>query len=68
MVDIISITALIVAVLGATGHFVDQTHIQRLKCLCVDSDCRKPRLSRTKSDIITPPETPINPPITSQGC
>jgi len=68
MVDIISITALIVAVLGATGHFVDQTHIQRLKCLCVDSDCRKPRLSRTKSELETPPETPRNPPITSQGC
>ena len=67
MVDVISITALIVAVLGATGHFVDQAHIQRLKCLCIDSDCRKRKLSRTKSDIETPPETPM-PPITSTGC
>jgi len=67
MVDIISITALIVAVLGATGHFIDQSHIQRLKCLCIDSDCRKRKLSRTKSEIETPPETPC-PPITSQGC
>ena len=67
MVDIISITALIVAVLGATGHFIDQTHIQRLKCLCIDSDCRKRKLSRTKSEIETPPETPI-PPLDSQGC
>ena len=68
MVDIISITALIVAVLGAGAHFIDQVHIQRLRCLCMDSDCRKPRLSTTKSEIVTPPETPINPPITSQGC
>ena len=67
MVDVISITALIVAVLGATGHFVDQSHIQRLKCLCIDSDCRKRKLSRTKSDIETPPETPM-PPITSTSC
>jgi hypothetical protein len=67
MVDIISITALIVAVLGATGHFIDQSQIQRLKCLCVDSDCRKRKLSRTKSEIETPPDTPC-PPITSQGC
>ena len=67
MVDIISITALIVAVLGATGHFIDQAHIQRLKCLCIDSDCRKRKLSRTKSEIETPPETPC-PPITSPGC
>ena len=67
MVDVISITALIVAVLGAVGHLVDQSHIQRLRCLCVESDCRKPKMSRTKSEIITPPETPI-PPLDSQGC
>jgi hypothetical protein len=67
MVDIISITALIVAILGAFGHFIDQTHIQRFKCLCVDSDCRKPKMKRTESEIETPPETP-NPPITSTGC
>lgn len=67
MVDVISITALIVAVLGAAGHFIDQTHIQRFKCLCVDSDCRKPKMSRTKSEIETPPETP-SPPISSTGC
>ena len=67
MVDVISITALIVAVLGAAGHFIDQVHIQRLRCLCMDSDCRKPKINRSSSDIVTPPETPI-PPLDSQGC
>ena len=38
--DIISITALVVSVIGALGHFVKESHIKECNCFCVDSDCR----------------------------
>jgi hypothetical protein len=38
--DAISITALIVSVIGALGHFVKESHIKECNCFCVDSDCR----------------------------
>ena len=40
MVDIISITALIIAIFGAMGHFVNETHLQKCSCFCINSDCR----------------------------
>lgn len=52
MVDIVSITALIIAVFGAAGHFIKEAHIKKCKmCLCIESDCVTSRK--------TPPETPI---------
>lgn len=41
MTDIISITALAVSVLAALGSFVKETHIQKCKGFCFESDCRK---------------------------
>lgn len=41
MVDILSITALVVAVITALGAFVKEAHIQKCKGLCFESDCRK---------------------------
>lgn len=41
MTDVISITALAVSVLAALGSFVKETHIQKCKGLCFESDCRK---------------------------
>jgi hypothetical protein len=52
MVDIVSITALIIAVFGAAGHFIKEAHIKKCRmCLCIESDCVTSRK--------TPPETPI---------
>ena len=41
MTDVISITALAVSVLAALGSFVKETHIQKCKGFCFESDCRK---------------------------
>lgn len=48
----VSITAIIISVISAVGVFVKETHIQKCKTLCCESDCREGRRS-------TPPETPI---------
>ena len=45
--DYIGLTALIVAVIGALGHFVETAHIKKIKIGCIQSDCMK-----------TPPSTP----------
>lgn len=55
--DAISISALIISVIGALGHFVETSHLQKCDCFCVNSDCRQK--SKSKSSL-TPPETPIN--------
>ena len=47
--DPVAMTALVVSVLGALGHFVTETHIQRCSGCCFESDCRKNK---------TPPHTP----------
>jgi len=40
-VDIISITALIISVIGAVGLFVKRTHLQHIVCCkCIESDCK----------------------------
>ena len=54
--DGISISALIISVIGALGHFVETSHLQKCDCFCVNSDCRQK--SKSKSSL-TPPETPI---------
>ena len=41
MTDVISITALTVSVLAALGAFIKETHIQKCKGFCFESDCRK---------------------------
>jgi hypothetical protein len=52
MVDIVSITALVIAVFGAGGHFIKEAHIKKCKmCFCCESDCTGSKK--------TPPETPI---------
>lgn len=39
--DYVAITALVVAIVGALGHFVRDAHIQKCHMCCVDSDCRE---------------------------
>ena len=47
--DIISITALIVAVGSIITQIITSTHIKKCHSICCDSDCNK-----------TPPNTPNN--------
>jgi hypothetical protein len=56
--DVISVTALIVAIIGAVGHFVNESHLQKCKvCFCIESDCRKDKSKSNSS--LTPPDTPV---------
>ena len=48
--DVVSIITLIVATIGALGHFIKEAHITKCTaCFCINSDCNKPK---------TPPTTP----------
>jgi hypothetical protein len=50
--DPIIIINLTISILAALGHFVNQSHIKKLKCLfCIESDCNNKR---------TPPNTPTD--------
>jgi hypothetical protein len=51
MVDPISATALIVAVISAIGSLITQIHINKCKSSCCESDC-------TKTPKNTPPHSP----------
>jgi hypothetical protein len=51
MVDPISATALIIAVLSAIGSLITQIHINKCKSSCCESDC-------TKTPKNTPPHSP----------
>lgn len=61
--DYVGLTALIVAVIGALGHFIETSHLRKIKLFCLESDCTK-----------TPGPTPVNssshlcPDIKSTGC
>tara|TARA_R110000868_G_scaffold265306_1_gene524135 strand:+ start:1849 stop:2055 length:207 start_codon:yes stop_codon:yes gene_type:complete len=52
--EILSISAIIISVIAALGAFVKETHIQKCKGCCIESDCRQPK-SRSPSN--TPIET-----------
>lgn len=39
--DWVGITALIVGVIGALGHFVETAHLKKIKIGCIQSDCTK---------------------------
>ena len=41
-VDPVSLSAIIISIIGALGTFINKTHLQRIKCcgVCIDSDCR----------------------------
>lgn len=54
--DIISVSALVIAIISALGHFIKESHIQKMKCcFCIESDCIE--RNRSKSSL-TPPQTP----------
>jgi cell division protein FtsN len=53
MVDPISATALIVAVISAIGSLITQIHINKCKSSCCESDC-------TKTPKNTPPNSPVH--------
>tara|TARA_R110000868_G_C10739286_1_gene752252 strand:+ start:760 stop:957 length:198 start_codon:yes stop_codon:yes gene_type:complete len=64
--DTVAVVALIISIIGALGHFIRDTHIQKCKGCCIESDCRE----RSKSSSsMTPPDTPKeSPAINSTGC
>jgi len=37
--DTISITALVIAIIGATSSAITQIHLNKCSCFCVNSDC-----------------------------
>ena len=39
--DIISVSALVIAIIGALGHFVKELHIKNCHSFLCDSDCTK---------------------------
>jgi hypothetical protein len=48
--DAVSITTLVVSIIGALGHFIKEAHIMKCTaCFCINSDCNKNK---------TPPITP----------
>lgn len=49
--DAIALSAIIIAVIAALKSFITETHIQKCKGCCIESDCRQPKKS--------PPQTPI---------
>jgi len=63
--DYVGLTALIIAVISALGHFVETTHLRKIKIGCMESECMK-----------TPSTTPATssthlistPDITATGC
>ena len=64
--DTIGVAALIVAVLGALGHFLKDSHIQKCKACCIESDCR----DKNRSQPSTPAASAsvLQPEINSTGC
>ena len=57
MIDPIRITALIIGILAGLSRFINDAHIQKLKCcFCIESDCRQRNKSKSS---MTPPDTPI---------
>jgi hypothetical protein len=73
MVEPISISAIIIASLGALGVFINKTHLTRIICCkCIESDCKNNGSNNeTENDInilpniITPTITPISTPIST---
>lgn len=45
-VDIISISALVVAILGAGGHFFKEINLNHCSCFCIDSNCTEKQLEK----------------------
>ena len=41
MIDPLSISAIIIAIIGALGVFINRTHLSRIICChCIESDCQ----------------------------
>ena len=59
MVDIISVTTLIVAVITTIGVTAHKIGCRRLNLCCIDSDCRKP--GNNTPDNISPDDTEMEP-------
>ena len=50
MVDYVALVGFIVAILGAFAHFIEHSHLKKIKCGWLESDC-VPKKE-------TPPSTP----------
>jgi hypothetical protein len=49
--DYVGVAALIVALLGAFGHFIETTHLKKIKLFCLESDCTKSPTSTPATSI-----------------
>lgn len=49
-IDPVSISAIIIAIIGAVGVFINRTHLSHIMCCkCIESDCRN---NNNNNDII----------------
>ena len=58
--DWVGLTALIIGVIGALGHFVEITHLKKIKIGCIQSDCTKspePTPANSSSDLCPSPSS-----------
>jgi hypothetical protein len=61
MVDVIGISGLTIAILGAVGTFINTLHIRECDFCCIHSDCMaeaRKKYQSTRSGSFTPPPTP----------
>ena len=59
MVDIISVTTLIVAVITTIGVTVHKIGCRRMHLCCIDSDCRKPGSNTPPDSVSIEPEPAV---------
>lgn len=60
MIDPLSISAIIISIIGAIALFIRRTHLSHcLCCKCIESDCKNPD---TKSNDIEVPDIVISTP------
>jgi len=45
--EVYALSALVIAVLGALGHFLQKAHLQKCKGCCIESDCRQGKVPQT---------------------
>ena len=45
--EVYALSALIIAILGGLGHFIQKTHLQKCKSGCCESDCRQGKVPQT---------------------
>ena len=66
--DPLSVSAIIISVIGAIGVFVAKTHLQHcLFCKCIESDCRNNNTQQDEPNENIPPFISVSPLSTPQA-